>query len=166
MHIIRINRNPYRKYLVLGLLLACLLLTSVGCAITDALHYEDQNGEDDYSLALLTEEEMISSTKNIKELSTKTNLNGVVTLTSSRFSGVMEVERLKTAKKTIVLHVESTVTQGNLGVFISNGETIVSYVPINSSETLKLPGGSYSFRIAGESAKYELVYSVEYTDEE
>lgn len=144
--------------LLLALIMICLPL----CAC-DLGQIEDTNGEDDYSLCSLTDEDIVKkTTSSVTSTLVKNTKNGVTTVKVGKLSGVTELDVFNPIQNK-VLAVTAAPESGNVRLVLVRDETIVCDVPLNGTETLlalSAAEGRYSFRAAGESASFRLTYEV------
>ena len=146
------------KKKLIPILLSFLL---VGCKSFS--HIEDING-DDTKIATITEEEKIKNNGHISFMSiissnSKDNeINGSVKV--DKFSGVKEIEKIRKNLATYTFDIK--INSGNFEVIVVSNNEIVysSYEDVNpivivSNDTQKL-------KIVGESADFELTYTIKY----
>lgn len=142
-----------KKYLLLILLSIVLLLT--GCGLG---HIEDVNGEDDYSLATLTDDNIINPTGSTKTSSFYTSMNKMYKVKVKKFSGVEELAEFKESYS-VSLTVDFKVNSGNgLVVLVKNDEIVKRFEPNTVTQYNLQPYTEYSLRVAGETCNYELKY--------
>lgn len=127
-------------------------------------HIEDTNGDDDYSLCQITNENIINGMNSISMSSVKTSKNNSHTLRINKFSGVNSIYK-ETIKNTIVtINAKVTLNSGNLRVVVVGNKEILFDFVINGSSTYTLPSNvsSYQIKIAGETAKFKIEYTISY----
>ncbi len=149
-----------KRYWIFGLILAmCLGLVACG-------QIEDTNGQDDYSLATITEEELVKGTNSSSKVGfLHTQINDSHTFKVSKFSGVEAIESVRATEntKSITFLVESTRTSGNLYVYVRCDDQIVGEFEIGARDDLVIESpapGKYELCVAGESASYELSVTI------
>lgn len=141
-----------------------LLFCLAGCG-----GIEDTNGPDDFSLVTITDEDICSGKLSYSAMmSSTTNINNKLTLKIRKFSGVKEpdspVARVKTNGETLIFRTDITVTAGNFrACIVRDNEEIVGEFPIDVAGEVRIENavGTYSLRIAGESAAFSLVCTLE-----
>jgi hypothetical protein len=146
--------------------IAILFISLLLCAVflCSCVHIADTNGEEDYSLGTLTEDDIINSNDFQAMGSLKEGIQGGVTrYTAKRLSGVYTVGNVY-SKNSSCLTIRSTVTleSGNVRIcLVQNGE-IVCDIPVGENMETKIenPSGKYQLRVAGESASLVMEYSV------
>ena len=147
-----------RKPLAVALVCLILCLTLASCG-----QIEDTNGPDDITPVTITDEDIVKkSTSAVTSSQLITNSNGKKTVKVGKFSGVTELDSLRSdGKKVLVFTVK--LTSGNLRLCLVRDGKIVAELPIDGSEhTVALPDDDrYSLRAAGESAKYTITYQTE-----
>lgn len=145
-----------KRYWIFGLILAmCLGLAACG-------QIEDTNGEDDYSLATITEEQLVKGTNSSSKVGfLHTQINDSHTFKVNKFSGVEAIESIRATEstKSITFLVECTRNSGNLYVYVRCDGQIVGDFEIGTKDDLVIENpapGKYELCVAGESASYEL----------
>ena len=145
-----------KRYWIIGLILAmCLGLAACG-------QIEDTNGEDDYSLATITEEQLVKGTNSSSKVGfLHTQINDSHTFKVNKFSGVEAIESIRATEstKSITFLVECTRNSGNLYVYVRCDGQIVGDFEIGTKDDLVIENpapGKYELCVAGESASYEL----------
>lgn len=145
-----------KKILLLVLIFNIFLSSSCG---VKPFQIADTNGEDDISLAILTDEELLSD--NPKSYSYDCTYGGNskgIDFTCQMFSGVKDLIKynLKEEKEHTFV-VSSSITSGNGELFvIQDGKIIKEIGWIEESEIKIYTKGKISFRVAGESAKIKI----------
>ena len=148
-----------KKFLVFLLLLTIFGLT--GCS-----HIEDTNGEDDYSITTITDQDIIDGMNNFSmgSVSNRKKVQGEITgsLKVKKFSGVLEVEEFSSENKYIVITISNECFGGNFMVAITSGDTILTKVLANESKSFELlnNGEKYELKVVGESAHFDLDYYI------
>ncbi len=149
-----------KRYWIIGLILAmCLGLVACG-------QIEDTNGEQDYSLATITEEQLVKGTNSSSKVGfLHTQINNSHTFKVNKFSGVEAIESVRATEstKSITFLVESTRNSGNLYVYVRCDGQIVGDFEIGTKDDLVIENpapGKYELCVAGESASYELSVTI------
>lgn len=149
-----------KRYWIFGLILAiCLGLVACG-------QIEDTNGEQDYSLATITEEQLVKGTNSSSKVGfLHTQINDSHTFKVNKFSGVEAIESVRATEstKSITFLVESTRKSGNLFVYVRCDGQIVGEFEIGARDDLVIENpapGKYELCVAGESASYELSVTI------
>lgn len=149
-----------KRYWIIGLILAvCLGLVACG-------QIEDTNGENDYSLATLTNEDLLKGASSSTQVGfLHTQINDTHTVKVSKFSGVEVLESVRATEsiKSITFLVECTRKSGNLYVYVRCDGQIVGDFEIGAKDELVLDNpapGKYELCVAGESASYELSVTI------
>lgn len=149
-----------KKFLAIVLTLAVLAGLS-GCMS----HIEDTNGPDDTSLTTLTDEDILGRSLSCTKLMSSTVTRGNTTrCKAGKFSGVEDLYEsdLIWASGTTI-SVDAAVTEGNARlVLLLDGEIIHEFDVNGTGQTFSLGefSGKLCLRIAGESAKYDITFSV------
>lgn len=149
-----------KRYWIFGLILViCLGLVACG-------QIEDTNGEQDYSLATITEEQLVKGTNSSSKVGfLHTQINDSHTFKVNKFSGVEAIESVRATEstKSIIFLVESTRKSGNLFVYVRCDSQIVGEFEIGARDDLVIENpapGKYELCVAGESASYELSVTI------
>ncbi len=141
------------------LFLIILAMATITMACNNPLQIEDINGEDDYSLAVLTEKELLSKkTNKCLEQSVTHRNDNEVDFSCKRFSGVHDLItfNLKSEKEYVFL-VDSKILSGNGDFYIIKDGQLIEKIGWTNEEEIKLKiSGKISFRIAGESANLKV----------
>ena len=150
-----------KRYWIFGLILAiCLGLVACG-------QIEDTNGEDDYSLATITKEELVKGASSSSQVGfLHTQVNDKHTYKVAKFSGVEVLESVRATESTqsITFTVESTRESGNLYIYVRCDQEIVGEFAIGKGDSLILEQpapGKYELCIAGESASFEMTVIIQ-----
>lgn len=143
---------------VIVLLFLLFVLTSCSGIIFD--HIEDINGEDNYSLAELTEDDILSSKSNLSLLSIFTTTPSGGNASIEKFSGVRNITEIKNKNKIII---NFKLDNGNAALCICSKTKILYYFNINeeNQEYVINTNEKLYLRLAGESAKVEIKYTFE-----
>ena len=147
---------------------ALIVLVMIGAAIwmifDPTQHIEDTNGADNYSLQTLTENDILADSITALGVETRDDLlSDVVTYSSDKFSGVYLLHS-DTYYGTVTITVNHTeVTSGNFRlVAVVNGEIVHDFAlnELTQSYTVENMSGKLELIMAGESAAFELDFSV------
>lgn len=148
------------KKLLALLLSAALVLGLCGCMS----HIEDTNGPEDFSLATLTEEDILgSSLKSTTNMSTEKTKGLTTYCKAQKFSGVTDLyEETVMWSSGMTMEVSSSVTEGNARLLLLLDGALIHEFDINAENqtfTLDEFEGTITLRLAGESAKYDIRFS-------
>ena len=153
-----------------ALLIATLLLFVflVGCGHS-GLSIEDTNGAGDFTLCVVTEEDICQSRSHLAIASITSTVGGKTKIRIGELSGVLQPDAspagVRANGETLVWHAVSSVTAGNLRIcIVRDNEEIVGDLPINGEGEVRIenaPRGRYTLRIAGESAEFSLEITLE-----
>lgn len=145
------------------LLCAALLFSASGCS---SVEIEDTNGADDYSLATITEENIINEDLGASGLSkSESSHTDLITYSSKNFSGVEEIYTSDYFMNSdVIIEVNTlSVTEGNLSlVVLLDDEIVHEFKAGELTETFEMEdvNGTVDIKIAGESAKFEFQMKV------
>lgn len=135
-----------------------LLLIMTLAASCSSLMIEDTNGDEDSSLATLTDEDILNGYSSISVNSFKTTSNGVTKLSVKQFSGVQTVGMIKSGGGT-AFKASVELNSGNLEVVLVKDGEITHRIPVNEETEIILDQNSaYELKIAGESADFSIEY--------
>ena len=146
----------------LAILIISLILASV--CLCACVYIPDENGDEDYSLCKLTENDIINSTDFQAMYSQKQGVqNGTTVYTAKKLSGVYTVGKVYSNNEDVLI-IDSTVTltEGNVRICLVQDGKIVCDIPVgeNMETRIENPSGNYQLRVAGESASLEMEYTV------
>jgi len=140
-----------KKYYLIVILLLFILLSGCGFG-----QIEDINGEDNYQLATLTEEDLV------KSKSSSVIIGSFVSTKNNKYT--QKVKKMSGVSKIIDLSDNSSysiafnVTSGNGLVGITCGDDIIKLVNPNSSVNISVPNGKkYIVQVVGESLEFEII---------
>ena len=136
--------------MLLFLFITCISLT--GCF---GGHIEDLNGDEDFNLSSLSEDDLIDGVStSITMGSVTSNINSKFKQKVKKFSGVNKLYELDSNSTYLI---EFNVISGNGLVGIVSDNEIIQLVQPNSKITIKIQNGSdYIVKIVGESCQYEI----------
>ena len=138
---------------------AVMMLTS------NVKHIEDINGADNYSLHTITDRNIINRDVGAIGMSTKESaFSNITTYYSKKFTGVEEIYGANIWGNRFEITVNhARVDSGNFKIVLLEDNRIVHEFALNEltqTYVLENPSGYISLRIAGESADFQLDYSV------
>ena len=148
-----------RKFLFL-LLSLVLTISLTSCDI------KDTNGSDDYSLTVITEEDIVvgafSSFSSFMEVESSSLLYGELdgTYNVEKLSGIKILNYYSTSSPNVKITIDFTCEEGNALLAIVGDNGIVLKIEPNQSNTFTFDNSSSTYKIvlAGESAKISLSY--------
>ena len=137
---------------ILVILLFVILIFNISCVG----HIDDINGEDDFSLAVITEEEIANKFSSIKVTSTNYTSNNTTKINIKKMSGIDSIIDYNKAKgKT--LKITFTVESGNALLAFVEDEQIKKVINPNTTVEYMIPSNSrYDLKLAGESCKVQI----------
>ena len=170
------------KKVVLLVLSLALVLSFCGCTIIYgklAVEIKDRNGEEDFSLAVLTDEELCADITDAyvliytghtegdetsfadQDMVGDSDRNKAFAEARTPFSGVTHIHPTYGKSDSITFTVTSERTSGNMRVYLFNYTTleIVHDFPVGETESFTVDnayGNEYEIRIAGESAVFKI----------
>ncbi len=149
------------KFLIVFMIVFVMLFS--GCGLG---HIEDENGPDDYSLAVITNEDLLGNYGTNYFMSTYSRMQKDNLLTGSKssrkFTGVDTLEEI-TALEYIKIEINSNVKSGNFKIVIIGKDLFIDDINVNEEYiyTNNSPG-KYKIVIAGESANFSVSYKISY----
>jgi len=144
-----------KKYICI-LAIICLLLSLTGCVMTS---YEDTNGEADYSLQTITEENILQGMGSSSIMSSQMTVNNKTVFKAQTMSGVMELVEKRLAGQPLDLIVSCQINKGNARlVLVIDGQIVHDFAlqEANQRFTLENVTGKVCLKLAGESAGYSV----------
>ncbi len=141
-------------------ILTVILCMSLLCSCVS--HIEDTNGEDDYSLCSLTDEDIIDGVSSLMQGSMSNKRNDRGSMSVQKFSGVQTIDSINVRGAEETLTCTVNVESGNLRVVIVKDGKIFADLAVDGikdSVTLT-ESGKYELKIAGESACFEIEYKI------
>lgn len=148
------------KRLICFTLLVLTLLSLASCSVTT---YEDTNGEDDFSLQTITDEDIIKGVNTSQFFTSTSSSDGTTTCKAKTMSGVVELYEGKRENEGIKIDVSSEITKGNARLVLVFNDEIVHDFDLNGKDqsfVMENVTGKFSLRIAGESTGYSVTYTV------
>lgn len=148
-----------KRLLCVALLLAVAALLACDASI---MHISDENGTEDTTLAVLTEEELTDPMPQVIKRGAKRSNDrdaGTTTFTVRNMSGVEVLDSFEAEEDgACILTVTSSLTSGNLRLYVCNGGAIVADIPLGEGQRVTLSGlsGIVSVRAAAESAAFSV----------
>lgn len=154
------------KKIWIFLMMMTLVLSLAACGE----EYEDTNGEDDYTLQTITDENIIHLETGASGLSYKeSNLGGFLhssEYSSKKFNGVEQIYLTNfIGKSDVEVYIgHMNVKKGNFKLAIINNDEIIKEIPVDAFneiyrfEDLK---GTFSIHVAGESAAFDFHIDVQ-----
>ncbi len=125
-------------------------------------HIEDKNGVEDYSLQVITDQQIIRGMNTVTMSSCSSHINNKGKLQIKKLSGVELITRFSSKEEIVKIKVTSKVNSGNLKIVVTNGSSIVKIIPINETYECEIFNTKETFflKVAGESANFELNYEI------
>lgn len=139
-------------------LIIIFILCLTSCESFD--HIDDLNGDNDYSLAQITEEDVINKNSGISLISTISNTTNGGTASIEKFSGIKKIREITKRNKIIV---SFKLNSGNASLCIVSKTEIIHTFNINeeNQEYIINTKEKIYLKLAGESAKVNIEYSFE-----
>ena len=158
--------NQKTKNIFWGLFAIVLIVISVVWFMSDGIeHIVDSNGDDNYSLTTITDDNIIKM--NIGSMGLKESRDSITNTTSyssKKYTGVSEIygTNITTNHMEITIN-HAQVNEGNFKIVLVVDDEIIHEFKLNEltqTYTLKNVSGYVSLRIAGESANFMLDYYI------
>ena len=140
--------------------LMVLLLSLCSCV----KHIEDTNGESNYSLAVITKEDMLNGYPTITVGRKTSRKNNEYKCSIKKFSGVEELFNGSFKDEDVAVILNSKVEAGNAKIILVLNDIIIKEFSLNASNqvvSLTKTNGKIRILIAGESAKISVDFTVE-----
>ena len=173
------------KYIVLILICFSVIFSLCGCSLIInkfRVETEDLNGEDDYSLAVFTDEDICaednvcycfvyglnpSGSKSYADEDYLHDADYVEAIAGTPLSGVALVQATYGAEDTIIFTLECTRTKGNVRIVLLDENLNIVHdfdVSKKTSYTVEnAKGKEFEIRVAGESAEFTVNVSREFS---
>ena len=150
----------------------CLLLMVMLFSLTSCSHIEDTNGPNDYSLTTLSEENILNrngSTTTTGTIRTKSLIGGNLkgSYKVSKISGVSTIISFECKGNTVKFEIDFQVTSGNAILCVVSNDAIVKKIEANQAIEFEVNNSkdTYQLVIAGESAKANIKYNINYVSD-
>jgi hypothetical protein len=184
------QENSHKKakmitWIISGVIAFTTLIAVLVLALSNHIgssHIDDINGTDDPSLAVITKEDFISVNNDYTATLTsesqtgqQTNVNEPLedcdytrcSVSAKRASGIHTLQATQTDANSITLHVESTLSGGNLEIIIVIDGEYDQHIPVNSKQSIVLEDVAEKLvlvKMAAESAEVNIVVEREITE--
>ena len=146
-----------KKYFLIALL-AFVVLTFTGCG-----QIEDTNGEENFDLVTITDQNIIEGMNVVTFASVKTASGNKESLSVGKLSGVLDLYTGTAAGETVILTVDCNATAGNARlVMVYDGKIVHEFDLHKQGQKFVLENakGDFALKIAGESAAFEVVFEI------
>ena len=147
-----------KRILVVATALLTLALLFSGCKT-----YKDTNGEDNYELQTLTEQDILQGGSVVKTGSSSSSVNNTYTVKVKTMNGVDTLETFSGEK--VVLMLSVTINKGNARLVVCTKDEILHEFELNKGGQLfsfEVDTDSKAYlRIAGEDCGYSLSYQLQ-----
>ena len=139
------------RLIVSALLLVVFALSLSACF----LHIKDTNGDDDFTIQTIDDDEIIQSNKNIAMGAVTTHVGNDYTVKIKRLSGVMQVADLSLQGiGQAVIRTDMDVKSGNCRLVLVHGNNIIYDFELHGEDSYTVrTSGTYYLKLVGESAK-------------
>ena len=146
------------RKLLCTMLVLFILVSLEGCMMTS---YEDTNGEDNFFLQSLTDQDIIYGTNTTTVMTSTATVNNRTTCKAKTINGVKELFMQKMQNEILDIVVSCQITQGNARLVLLVDDKIVHDFALNKENqhfTLENVTGKVRLKVAGESAGYVVTY--------
>ena len=150
-----------KKLRVISLILICALTLVTLVACFD--HIEDTNGEEDFSLVTITDEDFIQYSHSlVSNNSVRTEIGNRTKLKIGKISGIDIIEEFSVfGSGSVTISMNMSVTSGNCRLVLVHNEQIVYDFNINGEDSfVATERGHYYLKIGGESATVSMEYTI------
>lgn len=141
------------KKLFLIFLLGLLLISS--CTLR---HIPDTNGDTDYSLNTLTDEDFVKGYSALTQQAVTKKTSTTIKVNVKKMSGISNLKTLEPKGKTINIKTNLTLNSGNIRLVLMKGKEIIYDFKVNGEDIYKisLSEDKYNIRLGAESANFNL----------
>lgn len=142
------------------ILLIILLLTLTGCVE----HIEDTNGENNYSLETITDQDILNGYPTISVRQSMVRKNNEYKYSVKKLTGVEEVFKGGFKNEDVAITINTSVEEGNAKIVLVYKNQIIKKFLLNSENqvfSMLNVDGEIKIIVAGESAKITLDFIVE-----
>ena len=149
------------KRVVCWILVAVCLCALTGCGIDG---YPDTNGEEDFTLQVLTDEDILGTRGSVRVMSSTTTVGNKTVCKTKTMSGVTDLYEGYLRGGDFQITVSSEFTKGNARLVLVLDDAIIHDFALNGEEqTFVLPdaNGRIYLRVAGESTGYRVEYRIQ-----
>lgn len=149
------------KRFVCWILLACVICSLAGCG---ANMYADTNGEADFTLQSITDEDILGVRRCVRVLSSTQRFGNKTVCKTQTMSGVTDLYEGYLRGEDFQITVSSEFTKGNARLMLVLGDAILHDFALNGEEqTFAIPAakGRVYLRVAGESTGYRVEYRIQ-----
>lgn len=149
------------------ILLAVAALVAIVTFITlfftgfTAPSYQDTNGETDFSLQSITDQDILEGTNTIKILSSKLTKNNQTVCKAKTLSGVDELIKVRMQNEPLDLAVSCEIIKGNARLVLIVDDEIIHEFALNEADqhfTLENVTGTVRLKMAGENCGYTVTF--------
>ena len=147
------------KKALLAVLLAAITLAFTGCG-----QIEDTNGENNFALQTITDENIVEGMNVVTFSSARTSSGNKESLSVGKLSGVLDLYNGNASGETVRFAVNCDVTAGNARLVVVYDGKIVHEFDLHKqgqSFVLENAKGDFALKLAGESAAFEVVFEVD-----
>ena len=148
------------KRFLSALLAVVIVLSLSGCMIS----YEDTNGDADFSLQTITEQDIIQKTICSKVMSSTVTADNRTVCKAKTMSGVEALFEKRMKNESLDIVVSCQITKGNARLVLTLDDKIVHDFALNEENqrfTLDNVTGRISLKLAGESTGYAVSYELQ-----
>lgn len=149
-----------KKYICIILILS-VLMSFAGCHIS-AL--EDSNGESDFTLQTITEQDILEGMSTTTFMSSSVTLHNTTTYKAKTMSGVKELLSVTLDNEPLDMVVSCEITNGNARLVLVVNDEIVHDFALNERNqrfSLEMVSGEVSLKLAGESCGYAVTCTLQ-----
>ena len=149
-----------RKF-ICSLFAACILFSCSGCSPTS---YKDTNGDTDYTLQTITEENIRQGMNTSTIMSSAVTFNNKTVCKAKAMSGVLKLFDRRMEHEPLDIVVSCDITKGNARlVLLLDGEIIHDFSLHEENQHFSLESitGKVCLKLAGESAAYAIAFELQ-----
>lgn len=140
------------------ILLVVLLFVLSGCSFGQI---EDTNGDEDFSIQTISEDEIIKGTNSVSVGRITTSKNNNYSMKVEKFSGVETICTWEKYSSLFNLTTDITINSGNFMLVLTTDKDVIKVFKNNEIDEFLVNtlSGDIHLKIVGESANFQLKYN-------
>lgn len=146
-----------KKMICILIFIFCLSLSSCGLS-----HIEDSNGEEDFSLSTLKNEEILTYNSVVSYGTVESTTNSTFSYSCKKLSGNCLVKTITPKGRELLVTISNNVFSGNAYIALVRNGNVFKEIPLNQIINLEIRGfDHYQLRILAESCHISVRVAIE-----